>query len=338
MASEGEQGSVSTATEGFQMVQEVTVKTSVTVSEVMVSQQNEEIKVSSLQESKPLPKEEEAEPNSSEIGSQVVEVSQVKSDSKIYIVSITEKNEQLKDNVITDDVKLELDVKPSVLDDGGKTEPVVVDEQDFKKNDILDDEKLNLDDDSMEEDALESKQIDMSDKTEVPPVDVIMVEDKNPESIQENADPAVLSTKRKQYDQENSEVIKRQRRWNSEKAPEQQNINSPSVSTTPKGMFQPSMKHSFSRSDSSISHEEPKERVVPPSSKPATTTSRRHPPSTTTTCRHTTTTPPPPSTTATPTPTSTATLPSSSTTINNTASPSTTTAPGETRTSDHDTG
>lgn len=59
------------------IVQKVSVETSVIVTEVMVSQelgqqelQNEE--VSNLQESnsKPLPKEEEAEPNSSEIGSQ----------------------------------------------------------------------------------------------------------------------------------------------------------------------------------------------------------------------------------------------------------------------------
>ncbi|CAI9282254.1 unnamed protein product [Lactuca saligna] len=223
--------------------------------------------------SKPLPKEEEAEPNSSEIGSQVVEVSQVKSDS-ISIVSITEKNE-LKDNVITDDVKLELDVKPSILDDGVKTDPVVVDEKDFKiaeteskKNDILDvgsPEKLNLDDDSMEEDALESKQSDsifisqdITEKTQIPPLDV-MVEDTNTEI-------ADVSTKRKQYDQEavaDNEVVKRQRRWNSNNAPEQ--------ITTPKGG---SMKHSFSRSDSWVSHEEPKERVVPPSSKPATTSLR----------------------------------------------------------------
>lgn len=151
----------------------------------------------------------------------------------------------------------------------------MVDEKDFKiaeteskKNDILDvgsPEKLNLDDDSMEEDALESKQSDsnfisqdITEKTQIPPLDV-MVEDTNTEI-------ADVSTKRKQYDQEavaNNEVVKRQRRWNSNNAPEQ--------ITTPKGG---SMKHSFSRSDSSVSHEEPKERVVPPSSKPATTSLR----------------------------------------------------------------
>lgn len=286
-------------TEGFQVVQEVSVQTSVktsvetsvTVSEVMVSQelgkqelQKDEINkedVSNTQESKASssPKKE-AEPNSSEFGSQVVEVSQVKSDS-ISIVSITE----LKDNVIADDVKLELDVT--------KTEPIQ--EKDVhkiaetesinisKKNDSLVDvgspEKLNLDDDSMEEDALEnnSKQNDsnFSEKTEVPLVDV-MIEDTNTESSKEKSDPAVVFTKRKQYDQEavtNTEVVKRQRRWNSENAPEQQNVNSP-VSTTPKGTFQTSVKHSFSRSDSSVSHEEPKERVVPPSSKAPTTSLR----------------------------------------------------------------
>ncbi|KAL4582921.1 hypothetical protein LXL04_007482 [Taraxacum kok-saghyz] len=261
-----------------------------------------------LQESKPLlPKEEEEE--AEQIGSQVVEVSQVKSDS-ISIVSITEKNDELKDNVIADDVdvKLELDLKQPSVVDVGKSEPVVVvDDKDSKiaetKNDILDvasPEKLNLDDDSMEEDTLESKQIDsnftsqdITQKTQPPVLDV-MVDDKNTEIIKEKTDPAVLSTKRKQFDQEeveNSEVVKRQRRRNSENAPEQQNIN-PSLSTTPKT----SMKHSFSRSDSSVSHEEPKERVgeffyyfvkrhkrpshlhlhwtVPPSQKPATTSLR----------------------------------------------------------------
>lgn len=63
----------------------------------------------------------------------------------------------------------------------------------------------------------------------------------------------------------NSEVIKRQRRWNSQglNIPEQQNIR-PSVSTTPKGGFQASMKHNFSRSNSSVSQEELKERVGEP--------------------------------------------------------------------------
>ncbi|XP_024978020.1 apoptotic chromatin condensation inducer in the nucleus-like isoform X2 [Cynara cardunculus var. scolymus] len=342
LVTEGEHG-----IEGFQVLQEVSAETSVLVSEGMVSEElgqqdlqnveiNHEGEVSNLQpedgESKPesqSPKEE-VKPNSYHIGGQVVEVSLVKSDSNsVDTMSITEKNE-LKDNVIADDVKLELDVKPEmvqpssskvVLDDA-KTESVVVDEPHedkltteekdvnnaesiniCKKNDTEDvgsPEKLNLDrssgDDSMDEDALESKQIDskfnsqdmgdISKKTELPleedePVDV-MVEDtpaaKNTESTKDNSDPSVVPIKRKLHDQEavtNSEVVKRQRRWNSEslKVPEQHSTN-PSLSTTPKDAFQASMKHSFSRSDSSVSHEEPKERVVPPSSKPPTTSLR----------------------------------------------------------------
>ncbi|KAI3669356.1 hypothetical protein L6452_40589 [Arctium lappa] len=330
---------------GIQVLEEVSVETCVLVSEGMVSEEqdlqkveiNNEGEVSNLQpedrESKPesqSPKEE-VKPNLSHIGGQVVEVSQVKSDSiSIDTMSITEKNE-LKDNLIADDVKLELDVKPEMVQpsfskvvlDGAKTESVVVDEPHedkftteekdvnnaesiniCKKNDNEDvgsPEKLNLDrssgDDSMEEDALESKQIDskfnsqdlgdISKKTELSlikedePVDV-MVEDtpavKNTESTKDNSDPSVAPTKRKLHDQEavtNSEVVKRQRRWNSEglKVPEQHNTN-PSLSTTPKDAFQASMKHSFSRSDSSVSHEEPKERVVPSSLKPPTTSLR----------------------------------------------------------------
>ncbi|KAI3767727.1 hypothetical protein L2E82_18090 [Cichorium intybus] len=232
-----------------------------------------------------LDNKEEAEPNSTEIGSQVVEVSQVKSSDSISIVSITEKNEQLKDNVtvITDDVKLELDV--------GKTEPVVVvdepkDKDDLKitetesintstKNDSLVDvcspEKLNLDDDSMDDDTLETSKpndSNFSEKTQVPLVDV-MIEDNNTQSSNDNTDTTLVSTKRKQYEDEpvaNNEVVKKQRRWNSENAPEQINPS--------KGIFPTSMKNSFSRSDSSVSREEAKERVVPPSSKPATTSLR----------------------------------------------------------------
>nr|GEY49565.1 putative RNA-directed DNA polymerase [Tanacetum cinerariifolium] len=108
------------------------------------------------------PESPNTKPNSSVIGSEVVEVSQVKSDSiSIDTMSITEKNE-LKDNVIADDVKIEVDLKPA--------HPA------FSK-------KLNLDpssgDDSLEEDVLETKKIDLklssqhigdvNEKTEVPP-------------------------------------------------------------------------------------------------------------------------------------------------------------------------
>ncbi|GKB35081.1 apoptotic chromatin condensation inducer in the nucleus-like protein isoform X1 [Tanacetum coccineum] len=77
------------------------------------------------------PESPNTKPNSSVIGSQVVEVGQVNYDS-IYIntVSITEKNE-LKDDVIADDVKIEVDLKPAqpsfskVTLDDGNTESVV---------------------------------------------------------------------------------------------------------------------------------------------------------------------------------------------------------------------
>lgn len=54
----------------------------------------------------------------------------------------------------------------------------------------------------------------------------------------------------------NSEVVKRQCKWNSQ----HQTTNSP-VSAMPKDAFPASMKHRFSKSDSSVSHEGPKERV-----------------------------------------------------------------------------
>ncbi|GJS90245.1 calponin homology domain-containing protein [Tanacetum coccineum] len=74
---------------------------------------------------------------------------------------------------------------------------------------------------------------------------------------------------------ENSEIIKRQRRWNSEgvKVSEQQSTNH-SPSTTPKDAFQTSAKRPFSRSESTLSQESPKERVVPPSTKTPTTSLR----------------------------------------------------------------
>lgn len=127
--------------------------------------------------------------------------SQVKYDSiSTDSLSINEKIE-LKDNIIADNVKLELDViKPemvapsssTIVPDGGDSHPMDVEEPHesntsveekddtngtnadlSKKNDSLDvgySEKLNLDrssgDDSMEEDVLESKQIDSKDSSD----------------------------------------------------------------------------------------------------------------------------------------------------------------------------
>ena len=61
----------------------------------------------------------------------------------------------------------------------------------------------------------------------------------------------------------NNESTKRQRRWNTEglKVIEPQSVNISPSTTTPKGVFQPIGKRSFSRSDSMASVEAPKERV-----------------------------------------------------------------------------
>ncbi|KAA8546854.1 hypothetical protein F0562_003283 [Nyssa sinensis] len=286
------------------------------------------------EDSEPL--HEDVELNSSDPNNQVSEVSpvlgfQVKSDSiSIDCASINEKNE-LKDNIIADNVKLEQDFKlemvqsssNNVVPDGAKLHPMDVEEphenkvsveetddnnatnvEMSKKNDSADvgfSEKLNLDrssgDDSMEEDALESKQIDSkynsdevgnrSEKTDVPVVkeeslvdvmrDDIPVDKKDNHGEDKNG-LAVSTVKRKHHDQEavgNNETLKRQRRWNSEslKVPEPQSINL--ATSTPKDSFPLSTsKRNFSRSDSTVSEDAPKERVVPPSPKPPTNSLR----------------------------------------------------------------
>ncbi|OMP02499.1 hypothetical protein COLO4_11045 [Corchorus olitorius] len=265
---------------------------------------------------------------------QVSEVSptlgfQVKSDSiSTDSVSINEKIE-LKDNIIADNVKLDIDlVKPEMVEPSssnvvpvsGESHPmdveeplenkVSVDERDVanaemnKKNDSAEmgySEKLNLDrssgDDSMEEDVLESKQIDSkfsteemgekSEKNEEPivkedsPVDVVgdgVSADKKDVFIENKSHSAVPSEKRKLHDQEavvNNEPAKR-RRWNTDnvKVPERQGPNL-TPTTTPKETIQPAaLRRNFSRSDSTASDDTPKERVVPPSQKPATTSLR----------------------------------------------------------------
>ncbi|XP_076921196.1 uncharacterized protein LOC143582551 isoform X2 [Bidens hawaiensis] len=213
----------------------------------------------------------------------VIEVSQVKSDSiSIDTVTVTEKID-LKVNIIAaDDDKSEPVVKP---DDVSVAESVNI----FKKNDSGDvgsPEKLNLDrssgDESMEDHVLESKQVNsISEITEAPVVKDgelvdVMVDDTHAAKITEcskdESDLSVRPIKRKLHDQEattNSEVVKRQCKWNSQ----HQTTNSP-VSTMPKDAFPASMKHRFLKSDSSVSHEGPKERVVPPSSKAPTTSLR----------------------------------------------------------------
>ncbi|KAL6227816.1 hypothetical protein ACLB2K_001772 [Fragaria x ananassa] len=242
-------------------------------------------------------------------------------------VSINEKTE-LKDNIIADHVKLELDVKPEMVEPSssdvvpvnGDSHPMDVEEPPeskasvrerddnydtnadiSKKNDSADvgySEKLNLErssgDDSMDEDVLDNKQFDSkyssdyvgdkAEKTEVPTamedshVDVVgddMSSDKVDTSDDNKNHPALPAEKRKLNDKAavatNEPAVKR-RRWNSEslKVPEPQNsIQTPT--TTPKDTSQtPILKRNFSRSNSTMSEDTPKERVVPPSQKPPT--------------------------------------------------------------------
>ncbi|XP_072992470.1 uncharacterized protein [Typha latifolia] len=166
-------------------------------------------------------------------------------------------------------------------------------------------EKLNLDrssgDESMEEDVTESKQIESNIKPHEldKMIDVSGGHDAKlkihsdaatsgfpPEKrevlLEEKTRPAASTEKRK-IEAEcaateavgNNETFKRQRRWNSEnvKVPEQQ-TTSAGGSIAPKDVFQPTPKRSFTRSDSALSVDSPKERIVPPSQKTATTTLR----------------------------------------------------------------
>ncbi|KAF2284088.1 hypothetical protein GH714_018905 [Hevea brasiliensis] len=277
--------------------------------------------------------------DSSAPNNQVSEVSpnlgfQVKSDSiSTDSVSINEKIE-LKDNINADNVKLELDVvKPEMVEPssnnvipvGGESYPMDVEEPQekkasveekddsnstnpdmSKKNDIIDvgySEKLNLDrssgDDSMEEDVVESKQIDsnynsddVGDKSEKSGMHVVNEEntvdvvgsnlslDQKEMNVENKTLPAVPAEKRKLNDQdavESAEPLKRQRRWKSEglKVPEHQSSNV-APATTPKDASQPTLsRRNFSRSDSSVSVEDaPRKLVVPPSQKPQTNSLR----------------------------------------------------------------
>ncbi|CAE6152168.1 unnamed protein product [Arabidopsis arenosa] len=227
-------------------------------------------------------------------------------------VSNNEKIE-LKDNKIADNVKLEQNVNkfqgPSTV--VGESHPMDVEEpleqkisvgggddsnaanaDMTKENNIIDagdSEKLNLDrssgDESMEDEP-ETKQtesITSDDKSEK--IETLSKEEsradrdagkgKTPEN---KSHPLVASDKRKlpANDQEavgNNEPTKRQRRWNSEsiKVPEAQTTNSGAATTTPRST---GLKRDFSRSDSSVSEDGPKERVVPPSPKEPTNSLR----------------------------------------------------------------
>ncbi|KAF9678830.1 hypothetical protein SADUNF_Sadunf07G0076900 [Salix dunnii] len=339
------------------------------------------------------PPDEDAVLDSSAPDNQVSEVSpilgfQVKSDSiSTDSVSINEKIE-LKGNIIADNVKLELDnVKPemvgpsssNVVPVGGESHPMDVEEPQekiesveekddssgtnaymSKKNDSVDVgylEKLNFDrssgDDSMEEDVLESKQIDskynsdeVGDRSEKKNEKPVVKEenlvgaagkdlstDQKEVHVENKIRPVVPVEKRKlngkcffeltprpgesymlrkpSYKCRSSESCDLENKsgylalyddyllsscacksalnssslsaiklivhlWNSEniKVPEQQSSNL-TPSSTPKDGFQPApLRRNFSRSESSVSDEAPKERVVPPSQKPMTNSLR----------------------------------------------------------------
>ncbi|KAL3524749.1 hypothetical protein ACH5RR_013121 [Cinchona calisaya] len=277
----------------------------------------------------------DAKDNMSDTNNQVSEVNpvlgfQVKSDSiSTESVTIIEKNE-LKDNEIADDVKLELDVKPemvqpssnNVVPECGKSHPMDVEEPHANKVSVEDtcgsnaenldivpksdnedlgcSEKSNLDrnsgDDFIEEDVMQIKHTDSktdsdemrtkAGKVEEPTskdeglVDIVgdgmPAEEKVAIVVNKNG-PATQSAKRKLNDQQtvgNNDIAKRQRRWNSEclKVPESQSGDV--VSTTPKDVLRPALKRNFSRSDSTVGEEVPKERVVPLSPKPPTNSLR----------------------------------------------------------------
>ncbi|KAK8445806.1 hypothetical protein SEVIR_9G387532v4 [Setaria viridis] len=159
-------------------------------------------------------------------------------------------------------------------------------------------EKLNLDrssgDESMEEDVMEIKQVelnmksdDLRGKTELNSEDVKSVT--LPDSVVEASsvdtkeviaeEKSAASTEKRKLEAEevvaNTEPIKRQRRWTADgaKVPERQTLDQ-TGSDAPKDVFQPALKRSFGRSDSTASVDSPKERIVPPSQKPATTSLR----------------------------------------------------------------
>ncbi|KAM0871270.1 hypothetical protein ACQ4PT_039509 [Festuca glaucescens] len=211
------------------------------------------------------------------------------------------------------EVKPEM-VKPScgITSLGGDLQPLDDDKELVKNQLSLEDmdstanvdevgspEKLNLDrssgDESMEEDVVEIKQVesnvksdDLRGKTELNssehvkevtlPDSVVDGSSVDTKEVIAEEKPSASTEKRKLQAEEpvaNTEPIKRQRRWaaDSGKVPERQPL-SQSGSDAPKDIFQPALRRSFGRSDSTASGDSPKERIVPPSQKPATTSLR----------------------------------------------------------------
>lgn len=160
-------------------------------------------------------------------------------------------------------------------------------------------EKLNLDrssgDESMEEDMLETKHMEVDTKSEEPTSKIeakkvnAELEERaaadaaskfSPEMKDiavEDAKLAALTEKRKLEEAEvgNNGAPKRHRRWNPDtiKVPEQQTPHL-NVAMTPKNNLLPTPRRIFSRSNSTLSVDSPKERIVPTPKKPATTSLR----------------------------------------------------------------
>ncbi|KMZ68978.1 Apoptotic chromatin condensation inducer in the nucleus [Zostera marina] len=261
--------------------------------------------------------------NQSELKNQVSEVElnlglQVNCESiSIDSVSINEKNE-LKDNLNADNFHLELEVVKTELVHSSSTDVAPIggdlhpsdnvpdpgDNQvpdeimvDVLKTDNVDvgySEKLNLDrssgDESIEEDVLESKQIQSNAVPEVvegridlevvhsvsselsPPKDNVIAHDAEK--------PFIPSEKRKHEEKEphgGNEPFKRQRRWVTEsQRVHEQHVSNLTSLDTPINSCSFTPKHTFVRSDSNISREgdTQKERTVPLSLKPPTNSLR----------------------------------------------------------------
>ncbi|KAG0467530.1 hypothetical protein HPP92_018493 [Vanilla planifolia] len=159
-------------------------------------------------------------------------------------------------------------------------------------------EKLNLDrssgDEFMEEDILESKHMEpdiqfheSTDISKISKANVMVVEQAagletskfSPETKEmENGKPSAAVEKRKLEDTEavgNNGAPKRQRRWNPDtiKVPEQQTTHLID-SMTPKNTEQLTVHRAFNRSNSILSEDSPKERIVPAPKRSATTSLR----------------------------------------------------------------
>ncbi|KAF0911847.1 hypothetical protein E2562_012332 [Oryza meyeriana var. granulata] len=226
----------------------------------------------------------------------------------------TNKKNNIKDNLNANNFDLELEVKPEMVKPssgitsvGGDLQPLDDDKELGKNQSSLEyidstanvdeggsPEKLNLDrssgDESMEEDVMEIKQVESNIKSEGNtelssdhvkevslPDSVVDGSSVDTKEVIAEEKTAASTEKRKLEAEEiaTAEPIKRQRRWTADgaKVPERQPL-SHSGSDAPKENFQPALKRSFGRSDSTASGDSPKERVVPPPQKPATTSLR----------------------------------------------------------------